>query len=126
MAKLQLPFELQKPDASTFVTQASEIGYNGKPAAEALDGFADANKGMVMSGNSNSMSIESKVNALIDCLSGLIECVVFHSGTFPITTPSELQNKLALIRYAVGSSGDTNTTAICGKAVCGVAVCGDN
>lgn len=30
MAKLQLPFELQKPDASTFVTQASEIGYNGK------------------------------------------------------------------------------------------------
>lgn len=30
MAKEKLPFELQKPDSNTFVTQASEIGYNGK------------------------------------------------------------------------------------------------
>lgn len=30
MAKLQLPFELAKPDTNTYVTQADQIGYNGK------------------------------------------------------------------------------------------------
>lgn len=39
MAKLQLPFELQKPDASTFVTQASEIGYNGQGLNVFFDGL---------------------------------------------------------------------------------------
>lgn len=37
MAKERLPFELAKPDASTFVTQATEIGYNGEDLKKGLD-----------------------------------------------------------------------------------------
>lgn len=40
MAKLQLPFELQKPDSNTFVTQATEIGHNGKSVSDELDALA--------------------------------------------------------------------------------------
>ena len=41
MAKLKLPFELEKPSASEFVTQASQIGYKGRNAEEALDEALD-------------------------------------------------------------------------------------
>lgn len=36
MAKLKLPFELEKPSPDTFVTQASEVGYEGKPMTEVV------------------------------------------------------------------------------------------
>lgn len=41
MAKLQLPFELQKPDASTFVTQTTEIGHNGKSVSDELNTLSE-------------------------------------------------------------------------------------
>lgn len=37
MAKERPPFELQRPDANTPVTQASEIDHNGQPLDESLD-----------------------------------------------------------------------------------------
>lgn len=36
MAKLKLPFELEKPSADEYVTQASQIGMNGKSLDEFL------------------------------------------------------------------------------------------
>lgn len=41
MAKLKLPFELEKPSANEYVTQASQIGYKGINAEEALDEALD-------------------------------------------------------------------------------------
>lgn len=41
MAKERLPFELAKPDSSTYVTQSSEIGHNGKSLNSALSGIED-------------------------------------------------------------------------------------
>ena len=37
MAKLKLPFELEKPSANEYVTETSEIGHNGRPLEEVLD-----------------------------------------------------------------------------------------
>ena len=37
MAKLKLPFELEKPSPNEFVTQASEVGYRNGSVEEALD-----------------------------------------------------------------------------------------
>lgn len=36
MARLKLPFELEKPSSIEYVTQASEIGHNGQPLSQAL------------------------------------------------------------------------------------------
>jgi hypothetical protein len=69
--------------------------------------------------DTNSGSIESKVNALIDCIQLLIQGVVFHSGT-PFVSPSELSSSLELLRIDTSST----TPAICGQAVCGKTVCG--
>lgn len=41
MAKLKLPFELEKPSSNEYVTQASEVGYKGRSAEEALDEALD-------------------------------------------------------------------------------------
>lgn len=37
MAKLKLPFELEKPSEDEYVTQASEIGYGSGSVKDALD-----------------------------------------------------------------------------------------
>ena len=37
MAKEKLPFELQKPDSNTFVTQADQIGHNGKALSATIN-----------------------------------------------------------------------------------------
>ena len=69
--------------------------------------------------DTNSGSIESKVNAIIDCLQLVIQGVVFHSGV-PFVSPQELSSSLELLRI------DTSTTtpAICGRAICGKTICG--
>lgn len=36
MAKLKLPFELEKPSSNEYVTQSSQIGHNGEPLDQAL------------------------------------------------------------------------------------------
>ena len=36
MAKLKLPFELEKPSSNEYVTQTSQIGHNGQPLDQAL------------------------------------------------------------------------------------------
>ena len=36
MAKLKLPFELEKPSNNEYVTQASQIGHNGVPVSNLL------------------------------------------------------------------------------------------
>lgn len=78
--------------------------------------------------NSNSISIEQKVNALISCVTTLIEGVVFHSGT-PFVSPATLKTQLNLLRLtsASGEGGgtDASTTSICGQAICGQAICGN-
>jgi len=36
MAKLKLPFELEKPSSNEYVTQSSQIGHNGEPLEQSL------------------------------------------------------------------------------------------
>lgn len=131
MAKLQLPFELQKPDSDTFVTQATEIGHNGKSVSDELDTLNETANDNSGKSNANSISIEQKVNALISCITTLIEGVVFHSGT-PFVSPTALKTQLNLLRLTSASGGsgggggtDTSTTSICGQAICGQAICGN-
>lgn len=47
MAKLKLPFELEKPSANDYVTQSSQIGHNGQPLNQALDDIANEVDGIV-------------------------------------------------------------------------------
>lgn len=44
MARLKLPFELEKPSSNEYVTQASEIGHNGQPLDEALSALDSISK----------------------------------------------------------------------------------
>lgn len=44
MAKLKLPFELEKPSADEYVTQASEIGHNGRSLDKTLEGLDNISK----------------------------------------------------------------------------------
>lgn len=69
----------------------------------------------------NSGSIESKVNAVIDCLRLMIPNIVFHAGT-PFVSPTELDSYLELLRVNDGGGG--TTPAVCGQAVCGKTICG--
>lgn len=39
MAVERLPFELAKPSPDTFVTKTSELGHNGHPLDDVLEGF---------------------------------------------------------------------------------------
>ena len=119
MANLKLPFELEKPSSNEWVTQGSQIGWDGQPLTTRINAGSDAKS---MTGNTNATTIEGKVNALIDCLQTLIQKVVFHSGT-PFVSPEELSTSLELLRYTYSG---ISTTAKCGQAVCGVAVCGTN
>ena len=111
--KEQVAFELENPGG--FVTQASQIGMDGKPINQQIAG-RDTKV------NTNSGSIESKFNAMIDCMQLMIQGVVFHSGT-PFISPAELNSHLELLRI---NSGGSSTTAVCGQAVCGQAICGTN
>lgn len=71
--------------------------------------------------DSNSGNIESKVNAVIDCLRLMIPNIVFHAGT-PFVSPTALDSYLELLRINDGGGG--TTPAVCGQAVCGKAICG--
>ena len=113
MAKEQVAFELENPNG--FVTQASQIGMNGRTVAQQITGRDDKING-------NSSSIESKVNALISVVQTLVPCLVFHSGV-PYGIPQQLLSHLGLLR--IGNSSST-TTAICGQAICGQAICGNS
>ena len=44
MAKERMPFELARPNAGTFVTKTSEIGHNGQPLDDALEGLDNISK----------------------------------------------------------------------------------
>ena len=44
MAKLKLPFELEKPGSNEYVTQSSQIGHNGQPLDDVLEGLDDISK----------------------------------------------------------------------------------
>lgn len=69
----------------------------------------------------NSGSIESKVNAVIDCLRLMIPNIVFHAGT-PFVSPTQLDSYLELLRINDGGGG--TTPAVCGQAICGKTICG--
>lgn len=116
MAKLKLPFELEKPSSNEYVTQGSQIGWDGQPLTTKINAGSDAKSA---TGNANATTIEGKVNALIDCFQTLISGVVFHSGT-PFVSPEELSTSLELLRYTYSSA----TPAICGQAMCGQTICG--
>ena len=118
MAKESMPFELKRPNAGTPVTNATEIDWENKPLSTAINEKNDAKS---TTGNINATSIESKVNAIIDCLLLFIQGAVFHSGT-PFVTPQELSSQLNLLRYTY--SGSSTTPAICGQAICGQTICG--
>lgn len=119
MAKERPPFEYDKPNDNTYLTQAACIGWENKPLPTAINEKNDAKS---TTGNANASSIEGKVNALIDCVTTLIDKVVFHSGT-PFVTSDELKSQLNLLRYTYSGSG-TTTPAICGQAICGQTICG--
>ena len=112
--KEQVAFELENPGG--FVTQGSEIGWNGQPLTTRINAGSDAKS---TTGNANATSIEGKVNALIDCILNLIDGVAFHSGT-PFVAPQELKSQLELLRYTYSGTNP----AICGSAVCGQTICG--
>lgn len=125
MAKERPPFEYDKPNDNTYLTQAACIGWDDKPLSTAINEKNDAKSS---TGNNNALSIENKINALIDCIENLIECVAFHTGA-PFSTPNELKNSLSLLRYTFsdgGGSAATSSTAICGQAICGQAICGNS
>ena len=116
MAKLKLPFELENPSSNEYVTQGSQIGWDGQPLTTKINAGSDAKSTV---GNINATSIESKVNAIIDVLQRFIQGAVFHSGT-PFVSPEELSTSLELLRYTYSSL----TPAICGQAICGQTICG--
>ena len=118
MAELQLPFALKKPSASVYVTQGDQIGWDGQPLTTKINAGADAKS---TTGNANATSIESKINAMIDCMQLMIQGIVFHSGT-PFVSPQELNSKLELLRYTY--SGSSTISAICGQVICGQVICG--
>lgn len=116
MAKLKLPFELEKPSSNEYVTQGSQIGWDGQPLTTKINAGSDAKS---TTGNANATSIESKINAIIDVLQRFIQGAVFHSGT-PFVSPEELNSQLELLRYPYSGT----TPAICGQAICGQTICG--
>ena len=111
----RMPFKLARPNPNTGVTDASEIDFGDQPLDQSISG-RDTKV------NTNSTSIEGKVNALISVVQTLIQNVVWWGGV-PYSVPQQLLSELQLLR--VGDSS-TATTALCGQAVCGQAICGTN
>ena len=120
MAKERPPFEYDKPNDNTYLTQAACIGWENKPLSTAINERNDEKSSV---GNSNASTVESKVNAIIDCLQAMIRGVVFHSGT-PFVSPEELSTSLELLRYTYSGTTPGTTPAICGQAICGQTICG--
>ena len=112
MAKEQVAFELENPNG--FVTQANQIGMNGKSVEQQMTG-RDTKV------NGNSSSIEAKVNALISVAQTIIQNVVWWGGV-PYDIPQQLLSELSLLR--IGNT--SQTTSVCGQAICGQAICGNS
>ena len=106
----RLPFKLARPNQSTGVTDASEIDFGNQPLDQSIGG-RDTKV------NTNSTSIEGKVNTLISVVQTLIQNVVWWGGV-PYGIPEQLNSQLQLLRI-----GNT-TPAICGQAICGQTICG--
>ena len=112
MAKEQVAFELENPNG--FVTQANQIGMNGKSVEQQMTG-RDTRV------NGNSSSIEAKVNTLISVAQTIIQNVVWWGGV-PYDIPQQLLSELSLLRIGNASQ----TTSVCGQAICGQAICGNS
>lgn len=110
-----MPFELGRDKNGRPVTHTSEINHGDEPLDQSIGGRD-------IKVNGNSSSIESKVNAIINCLVTLIQNVPFHSGT-PYDIPQQLLSDLSLLRIGDASSP---TSALCGSAICGQAICGNS
>lgn len=96
---------------------------SGATAEEEIQNLAESSASTASNNgktNTNSGSIEEKVNALIDIVVQMIRYTAFHSGT-PFNIPQQLMSSLQLLRL---SNADISTTALCGQAVCGQAICG--
>ena len=114
MAKEKVAFELERPNANTPVTRTNAINHGDKPLDQCIEG-RDTKV------NSNSGSVEAKVNALIDCAITIIQNVPFYGGV-PYKIPQQLLSRLQLLRI-----GDISSTpAVCGQAMCGQTICGTN
>lgn len=96
---------------------------SGATAEEEIQNLAESSASTASNNgktNTNSGSIEEKVNALIDIVVQMIQYIVFHGGT-PFNIPQQLTTNLQLLRL---TNADVSTTALCGQAVCGQALCG--
>lgn len=78
MAKLKLPFELEKPSANEYVTQASEVGYGDKSVEETLDGI-------IMGVGIYKTETQSLTNVPVKIKNG-ITYRFYNIGTAPIPT----------------------------------------
>lgn len=81
----------------------------------------EINQNVETKSDTNSTSIEGKVNAIIDTLITVIQNVVWWGGV-PYNVPQQLLSDLHLLR--IGNT--STTTALCGSAICGQAICGTN
>ena len=78
MAKLKLPFELEKPSANEYVTQASQIGMDSKP----LDRAVPSNKDNVDNASDFDISDEQG-NVLVQFANGELKTKEFNSKETP-------------------------------------------
>jgi hypothetical protein len=74
MAKLKLPFELEKPSSNEFVTQASEVGYGEGSVKDALD-----NGGSVFN-----VSKQNAVGGVYATYSSLEDLLTNHLADIPV------------------------------------------
>lgn len=114
MAKLKLPFELEKPSSNEYVTQASEIGYKGSPLGSTIDD-------MVASG----FKFGGFVTPSSSPISGVEKYfyIATQNGTYVNFGGVVLNNETAIL---YNTDSQHSTTAKCGQAVCGYAICGTN
>lgn len=105
MAKERLPFELAKPDSNTYVTQADQIGYEGKALSDKLAEIDTLNDNI------------TELNGNVEELS---------SRTLEVKVVTRNGNKYLNISMASTPSTPNKKSAVLGKAICGYAVCGTN
>lgn len=105
---------------NSIITRAEGIYWGSDKLTSKINELND-DKSLV--GNTNASALESKINALISCINGLVGKVVFYTGT-PFTLPQELNSQLNLSRYSY--SNTAANTALLGSAICGQAICGNN